>query len=69
MTVRQTADRPLTAQQVADRFGVHRATVGQWAKDGKLAFFTTAGGQRRFLPADVDRFYAESFGPEPETAA
>ena len=34
-------------------FGVTVTTVAKWADDGKVPFFTTPGGQRRFRPADV----------------
>lgn len=61
--------RPLTPAQVADIFAVHPATVWRWAEDGKLAGFKTPGGQWRFRQEDVDRFYAETFGPAETPAA
>lgn len=63
MTKRGDNDRPMTAQQVADLFSVHRATVGQWAKDGVLPFFSTPGGQRRFQRDEVEALYARMQGP------
>lgn len=50
--------RPLSPGQVADIFGVTVTTVAKWADDGKLPFFTTPGGQRRFRAADVDALLA-----------
>ena len=50
--------KPLTPRQVADRFGVSTETVAEWATSGKLPFFRTPGGQRRFHAADVDAMTA-----------
>lgn len=47
--------RPLTTGQVARRFGVHPATVWDWAETGKLPHFRTPGGHRRFHVIDVER--------------
>lgn len=51
-------DRPLTSGQVAEIFGVVPETVARWADEGKLAHFTTPGGQRRFRRDDVEAFLA-----------
>lgn len=51
----------LTPLDVAKLFMVHPQTVVAWAESGKLAFYKTPGGQRRFMPADVERLYAETF--------
>lgn len=50
--------RPLTAGQVAERFGVHPTTVHGWVAAGKLTCFRTPGGHRRFLAADVEALLA-----------
>ena len=69
MATSARTERPLTPAQVADMFAVHRATVAQWALQGKLPAFKTPGGEWRFRVEDVDQFYAEQFGPTPEPAA
>lgn len=48
------ADKPLTAGQVANLFGVGANAVHKWAADGKLDCFRTPGGHRRFRPEDVN---------------
>lgn len=68
-SARPKRPRPLTTQDVGEIFAVHRATVAQWADQGKLPAFKTPGGDWRFRQEDVDRFYAESFGPPVETPA
>lgn len=51
-------DAPLTSGDVAKLFNVHPSTVIEWADSGRLAFFRTPGGQRRFRPEDVEAFLA-----------
>jgi len=51
--------RKLTTQQVADRFGVTRATVQNWANAGLIAHTRTLGmgnrpGDRRFDPELIE---------------
>lgn len=46
--------KPLTTGQVAELFAVTPVTVAEWAESGKLPFFRTPGGHRRFRPEDVD---------------
>lgn len=47
-------ERPLTSGQVAELFGVHTVTIGEWADQGKLPHFRTPGGQRRFWRSDIE---------------
>lgn len=54
-----TQPDPLTPSQVAALFNVSVQTVGTWADQGKLPYFRTPGGQRRFRQADVLRFLEE----------
>lgn len=49
----EAQDRPLSAGEVAKRFGVNPATVTRWADEGKLPSFRTPGRHRRFRAADV----------------
>lgn len=51
-----TTDRPLSPKQVADLFGVSPEAVRAWADSGKLPYFRTPGGQRRFRLADLNAF-------------
>lgn len=47
--------------QAAVMLGVTERTVRRWAEDGTLATaYTTEGGHRRFLLADVDALRAAS---------
>ncbi len=55
--------QPLTPKQVAERFGVTVSAVADWANTGKLAYFRTPGGHRRFRVEDVESFIA-SFDPQ-----
>ena len=41
-------------------FGASTSAVVQWAEEGKLAYFRTPGGHRRFRREDVDAFIAET---------
>lgn len=46
-------DTPYTAGEVAKLFNVHQKTVARWADAGKLPYFKTPGGHRRFRVTDV----------------
>lgn len=46
----------LTTAEAARRLGVGPSTVKRWADDGLLACVRTAGGHRRFISDEVDRF-------------
>lgn len=48
----------LTTKKVAERFGVVPQTVTVWANTGKLPYFRTPGGHRRYLEADVESLLA-----------
>lgn len=63
-----TDQRPLTTGQVAERFGVHPTTVIAWADAGKIPFFRTPGGDRRFHVADVEALLTPTT-TDPEAAA
>jgi len=52
--MRDDAAPDLTASQVADRLGVHQATVIRWADEGRLPYYLTPGGRRRFRPEDIE---------------
>lgn len=44
---------PLTCGDVAKLFNVRPVTVAKWADEGKLPYFWTPGGHRRFRVEDV----------------
>ncbi len=48
------APDPLLPAEVAAMFGVDVATVGRWARAGKIPFFTTPGGERRYRRHEVE---------------
>lgn len=65
-----TQERPLTAAETADLFGVDAKTIGRWAKAGKLPAHRTVGGHHRFDPTEMRRILdATRTGtpPDPET--
>jgi excisionase family DNA binding protein len=53
-----TAERLLTARDVADRYGHHPETILRWVREGKMpdgiAFRTPGGGQLRFREDRLD---------------
>jgi excisionase family DNA binding protein len=48
-----TEERYLRATEVASLFQVSSKTVSRWAKDGKLPYRRTLGGQRQFPESDI----------------
>ena len=46
-------DRLLTPREVAGIFGVRTTTIARWSNEGRLAFFLTPGGHRRFRLSGV----------------
>jgi len=51
--------RWLSLRQAANEIGVHPTTLRRWAHEGRLAFYRTAGGHRRFLSRDVQVFLSQ----------
>ena len=47
-----------TAGEVAELFAVHPATVARWAEAGRIPFFLTPGGHRRYPREAVDTLVA-----------
>ncbi len=54
----------LTSKEVARLLGVSEASVKRWADGGLLSAEKTAGGHRRFRPADVAAFRRAGHGEE-----
>lgn len=56
-------DRPdddlLTPREVAGVFDVNVATIGTWARAGRLVFTRTPGGHRRYRWADVRALFTK----------
>jgi excisionase family DNA binding protein len=46
--------RSYTPQEVADLFNVHVRSVSRWAERGKLDYFRTPGGHRRYYADPID---------------
>jgi excisionase family DNA binding protein len=44
----------LTTKKVAEMFAVTPSTVVKWADAGRLPFFRTPGGHRRYPRAEVE---------------
>ena len=66
MTRDKSSSAVLTPAEVADLFRVTPDAVRQWAQDGKLPYFVTPGGHRRFRRSDVDALASDVTG---DTAA
>lgn len=49
----QSGGRILTPSEVAEMFHVDPKTVTRWAKAGKLTYFRTLGGHRRYRENEV----------------
>jgi excisionase family DNA binding protein len=54
-------DLPTSA--AAALLGVHPDTLVRWADDGKIPFWLTPGGQRRFRREDIEALRAPA-GPQ-----
>jgi excisionase family DNA binding protein len=46
--------RSYTPQEVAELFNVHVRSVSRWAARGKLDYFRTPGGHRRYYADPID---------------
>lgn len=55
-----TTDTPYTTGEVARLFNVDASTVARWAVIGKLPYFRTPGGQRRFPREAIDALVASA---------
>lgn len=53
MKTKFVAEPLLTPAEVAARFRVDPKTVTRWADAGKLTYFRTLGGHRRYREAEV----------------
>ena len=49
----------LLPAEVADLLSVSPKTVSRWAKEGKLPFMKTLGGQRRYPEAQIRQLIEE----------
>jgi excisionase family DNA binding protein len=49
----------ISAYDAALIFGVDPRTIDRWAKLGRLPYFLTAGGHRRFSRAELEKIKAE----------
>ncbi len=53
----------MSPREVAARFAVDPKTVSRWANEGKLPYFRTPGGHRRFLRSAVELLTGEQDTP------
>lgn len=51
--------RPLNSAEVARLYRVNPKTVNRWANEGKLTFFRTLGGHRRYPVAQFADIMAQ----------
>lgn len=61
-------EKPLTPAQVASVFNVTVATVGAWADAGRLPYFRTPAGHRRYRRSDVEKFLDTCLGSNGDAA-
>jgi excisionase family DNA binding protein len=57
----------LSTPEAAEVLGVHRATLTRWADEGKVPFWLTPGGQRRFRSEDIEAI-RQPVPPAPKAA-
>lgn len=50
--------RSYSPSEVAEKFNVHVRSVARWADKGKLTFFRTPGGERRYYADAIDKMIA-----------
>lgn len=55
-------ERVYTASEVGVIFRVDPKTVTRWAAAGRIAFFRTPGGHRRYRESEVRRLLTEGTG-------
>jgi excisionase family DNA binding protein len=53
-----TQARVLTSSQAARYLGISLATIRRWADAGKIQYWRTPGGQRRFSREECDSLVA-----------
>lgn len=46
----------LNVSEAADILGVSAASLRKWSDQGLVPVYRTPGGQRRYLPADLEEF-------------
>jgi excisionase family DNA binding protein len=56
----ESPDEVLSPSAVARQFGVTADTIARWADEGKLPFFKTPGGHRRFRRGDVEALLGDA---------
>jgi excisionase family DNA binding protein len=52
----QGRPRFLNVGEAADYIGVSPASLRKWSNEGFVPVYRTPGGQRRFVPEDLDDF-------------
>ncbi|MGI8460192.1 MAG: MerR family DNA-binding transcriptional regulator [Solirubrobacterales bacterium] len=54
----------LNVGEAADYIGVSAASLRKWSDRGLVSVYRTPGGQRRFVPGDLDDFMTSMRQPE-----
>jgi excisionase family DNA binding protein len=54
----------LNVGEAADYIGVSAASLRKWSDRGLVSVYRTPGGQRRFVPGDLDEFMSSMHQPE-----
>lgn len=54
----------LNVGEAADYIGVSAASLRKWSDRGLVSVYRTPGGQRRFVPGDLDDFMRSMRQPE-----
>lgn len=54
----------LNVGQAADYIGVSAASLRKWSDRGLVSVYRTPGGQRRYVPNDLDDFMRSMRQPE-----
>lgn len=52
----EATQRFLNVSEAADFLGVSAASLRKWSDQGLVPVYRTPGGQRRYAPADLERF-------------
>lgn len=63
MTDAPELPRAYTPAEVATLFKVDTRSVRRWAVRGKLSFFSTPGGARRYYADEIDRMIKDGEHP------
>lgn len=61
-------DYNLSPKEAAELLGIHEETLQRWAREGKVACWTTPSGWRRFRREDLEALTAAGIRPPTDAA-